>query len=157
MIDALKEWLLAVISAAVCLAVLDALIPKGAIRGIAKVSGGLVMFLVMVQPWQQLDPTDWEMKYETYQQQIDDQVGQYRETYREQMEVIIEEETGAYISEKAESMGVMCRAEVETALEDGVPIPASVRLDAARDEVLALWIEQELGIAEAQQYWGVAP
>lgn len=153
MISVMKEWLLGVIAAAVCLSILDAMVPKGAMKGIAKVTGGLAMFLVLLRPWTYLDVRDWDWRYQEYQQQIDGQIDLYRQDYLQQMESIIERETGAYISEKAEQMGIACRVDVETEVENGVPVPASVRIDSQKNNVLADWIETELGISQTKQYW----
>lgn len=153
MINVIKEWLLGVIAAAICLAILDAMMPKGAMKGIAKVTGGLAMFLVLLRPWTHLGLGDLNWRYQEYQQQIDGQIDMYREDYLQQMESIIESETGAYISKKAEQMGIACSAVVETAVENGVPVPTTVRMDIQKNDVLADWIEKELGISRVEQYW----
>lgn len=153
MISVMKEWLLGVIAAAVCLSILDAMVPKGAMKGIAKVTGGLAMFLVLLRPWTYLDVRDWDWRYQEYQQQIDGQIDLYRQDYLQQMESIIERETGAYISKKAEQMGIACRVDVEAEVENGVPVPASVRIGSQKNNVLADWIETELGISQTKQYW----
>lgn len=153
MISVMKEWLLGVIAAAVCLSILDAMVPKGAMKGIAKVTGGLAMFLVLLRPWTHLDMRDWDWRYQEYQQQIDGQIDIYRQDYLQQMESIIERETGAYISKKAEQMGIACSVDVETDVENDVPVPTSVRIDIQKNNVLADWIETELGISQTKQYW----
>ena len=157
MIETLRDWLRGLIAAAICLAVLDALIPKGAVKGIGKVTAGLVLFLVMLQPWMQLDAAELELKFDTYRCRIDEQILAYQEDYCGQMEALIKAETGAYISETAAAMGVPCCAEVETVPIDGVPVPASVTLDTAYHEALSVWLTQEIGIAPQQQYWEVEP
>ena len=111
------------------------------------------MFLVLLRPWTYLDVRDWDWRYQEYQQQIDGQIDLYRQDYLQQMESIIERETGAYISKKAEQMGIACRVDVEAEVENGVPVPASVRIGSQKNNVLADWIETELGISQTKQYW----
>ena len=134
MISVMKEWLLGVIAAAVCLSILDAMVPKGAMKGIAKVTGGLAMFLVLLRPWMHLDMQDWDWRYQEYQQQIDGQIDLYRQDYLQQMESIIERELSAYISKKAEQMDLPCQVKVETEIKNEVPVPAAVRLSIKKDE-----------------------
>ena len=151
--EQLKSWLFAIMAAAICLAILDALVPKGAIRSIAKMTGGLVMFLVVLRPLTggELPEVRWE--YDSCRQNVDEQIDTYRQGYLQEMEAIIEERTGAYISEKAEQMGIICAVRVETELENGVPVPSSVTLSVPKDGAFSLWIEREIGIGEARQYW----
>ncbi len=155
MIEGLKAWLFGVIAAAMVLAVLYALVPKGALRAIAKVTGGLTLLVVLLRPVIGVNMERLEFRYEDYAAQIDEQIAQYRQLSQTQLEEIIERQTGAYISEKAEKWGVVCSVQVETQMQDGVPVPSSVRMGAVRHEALSQWIAQELGISEAQQYWEV--
>ena len=61
--------------------------------------------------------------------------------------------TQAYIEDKASSLGLSVRAEVQTALRDGVPFPDSVTLYGENSAALGAYIVQELGIAEENQLW----
>ena len=149
----LRSWLFAIMAAAICLAILDALVPKGTIRRIAKMSGGLVMFLVVLRPLTGGELPEVLWKYDDYRQDVDEQIDMYRQGYLQEMEAIIEERTGAYISEKAEQMGIVCRIREETETVNDVPVPASVALSIPKDDALSLWIEREIGIAEEKQYW----
>ena len=62
-------------------------------------------------------------------------------------------QTQAYIEDKASSLGLSVRAEVQTALRDGVPFPDSVTLYGENSAALGAYIVQELGIAEEKQLW----
>jgi len=153
MMEWLKSWLLGIVAASICLSLLYTLAPKGAVRTIARVSGGLVLFLVMIQPLTGLDAEALRVRYVTYQEQIDAQIEAYRADYYAQLERRIEEDTGAYISEKAAQMGMVCDVDVVTELRDGVPLPAEVILNIPEDQVLSVWITQEVGIDAKHQYW----
>lgn len=151
--EQLKAWIFAIMAAAICLTVLDALVPKGTIRSIAKMTGGLMMFLVVLWPLTggQLPEVFWE--YDSCQQNVNDRIDTYQQSYLQEMEAIIEEQTGAYISEKAEQMGIVCTVRVETETENGVPVPSSVTLNIPKDVDFSRWIEREIGIGEAKQIW----
>lgn len=152
-VEQLKAWIFAIMAAAICLTVLDALVPKGTMRSIAKMTGGLVMFLVVLRPLTggKLPEALWE--YDSCRQSVNDQIDTYRESYLQEMEAIIEERTGAYILEKAAQMGFVCTVRVEAEPENGVPIPSSVTLNIPKNDDFALWIEQEIGIGETKQIW----
>ena len=153
MMGLIRQWLLGVIAAAVCLSLLEEMVPKGPVKAIARMTGGLVMFLLLLKPWTNLELGEIPWEYREYQQQIDRQIDGYRDDYLQQMEAIIENELSAYISLEAESMGIECRVSVKTVLENEGPVPSEVSLDTEKHDALASWIAEELGIPEAQQHW----
>ena len=153
MMDAIRQWLLAMITAAICLAVLDAMTAKGAVKQIGNVTGGLVMFLVLLQPLQLWDADMLEVTFTDFQAQIDEEIEDYTQFYDRQLAQVIEGETAAYISEKAAAIGLTCCVEVTTKLHDSVPIPHSVQINVLQNNTLAVWIEQELGIPQSRQFW----
>lgn len=157
MTEWVKNWLLGLVGASVCISLISALVPKGTIRSVAQISGGLVMFLVMVPPLLGLQTDELRGRYADYQQQIDEQIELYRQDYYHQMETRIAQETGAYISEKAGQMGLLCHPVVRTREKDGVPLPAGVTMDIPKNEILSVWIAQELDIPEEEQQWREQP
>lgn len=148
-----RSWLLGVMAAALILAMLYALVPKGAIRTIAQFTGGLVLVLVILQPLLQLDPGGWKLQYREYEAQIDEQIDAYRKDHQEELRTIIEKETAAYISDKGLTLGVECHPVVTTQLREGIPYPAEVTLDTAWNEALSRYIAQELDIPAENQHW----
>lgn len=50
MVEILRGWLLGLVAAALILTVLRALVPKGSIRPVARVTAGLVLLLVLLRP-----------------------------------------------------------------------------------------------------------
>ena len=51
MMDGIRQWLLGVLAAAMALSLLYALLPKGAVRGAARATGGLILLLVVLVLW----------------------------------------------------------------------------------------------------------
>lgn len=148
-----RSWLLCVMSAALILALIYALVPKGTTRTIAQFTGGLILVLVTLQPLLQLDPGSWKLQYREYETQIDEQIDTYRKDYQEELRTIIEEETAAYISGKGLELGIQCRPVVTTKLRDDIPYPAEVTLDTEWNEALSRYITQELDIPAENQHW----
>lgn len=157
MISAMKIWILGLVAAAAVTAMLYELLPKGSTRAIARLTGGLTMLLVLIRPLLGLDLADFQWKYDGYRQEIDRQIQIYQEENQQQMETIIQEKTQAYISEKAEQLGVTCRAEVEVQWMDGTWQPISVTLDIPKHQALSRILAEDLGLEETQQHWEVAP
>ena len=157
MIEEIQSWLLGVTAASVCLAAFYTVLPKGAIRSIGRVSGGIVLMLVILQPLADWKSAPLRQRYNDYQQELDRQIALYREDYRQELERRIAEETGAYISDKAAQMGLTCHATVITRQEGDVPVPSEVKLDIPLNTALSQWITQELMIGEAKQHWEEIP
>lgn len=150
---ALGSWLLGIIAAAMVLSILYGLLPKGTIRSISRVTGGLILMLVILRPLAGGDWTHLMTRYADYQESIDDRIENYRRQNEKETERIIREKTAAYISDKAVQMGLTCHAQVETRLQQGVPYPAAVSLDIPKNAELSDMIAEELGIPAEKQRW----
>ena len=140
MVEILRGWLLGLVAAALILTVLRALVPKGSIRPVARVTAGLVLLLVLLRPLAGLGGGSLRVRYD-------------------ELESIIADSTAAYISEQAAHLGLTCRAEVRCEVRDGTPQPASAAMDIPYDARLAAAIADDLGIPAEKQSWqgGEAP
>lgn len=148
-----RSWLLGIISASLLLAILDALIPKGAVRSITHFTGGLALILVILQPFLQIDTDSWRQQYSDYDLQIEEQLTIYEESRQAELRTIIETQTAAYISDKGLAKGVTCHPKVTTQLRDSLPYPYEVILDTEWNAALSDDIAQELDIPSDRQHW----
>ena len=148
-----RSWLIGVMSAALILTMIYALVPKGAIRTIAQFTCGLILTLVILRPILQLDSSSLKVQYDEYATQIDEQIDTYKAERQKELCAIIEEETAAYISDKGLSLGIDCHPIVKTQLRNDVPYPNEVTLDTDWNEDLSDYITQELDISPQNQYW----
>ena len=153
MMDGIRQWLLGVLAAAMALSLLYALLPKGAVRGAARATGGLILLLVVLGPLAGLDLSDLALRYEDLSRDMERQAEAYRQEGQAQLELGIQQRTAAYISEKAAQLGLSCQPEVICQLRDGVPFPVEVVLDIPEDSGLAQLIADDLGIDRAHQHW----
>ena len=142
-----------IVAAAMALALLYALVPKGALLTVAKCTGGLIMLLVVIRPLLALDLNGLQVGYEEWERTIQQQTDDYTAANQQEMEVIIQQETVAYISEKAAELGLTCSPEVTCQLQDGVPFPVEVTMDIPKNAALSRIIAADLGIDEAHQRW----
>ena len=141
MMDGIRQWLLGVLAAAMALSLLYALLPKGAVRGAARATGGLILLLVVLGPLAGLDLSDLALRYEDLSRDMERQAEAYRQEGQAQLELGIQQRTAAYISEKAAQLGLSCRPRVETAWRDGVPYPSGVTLDIAEKDALEIYVD----------------
>ena len=165
MMEMLQEWLLGLTAAALAVSLLTAMLPKGeTIRRIAGLAGGLILLLAVVQPllrvrWEELTwryetyQREMDRQTEAYQREMDRQTEAYQAAYADSLSGDIADRTAAYISEKAASLGIDCRVQVEVRTEDGLPLPYGASLDVERDQVLSDYMAQELGIPASRQSW----
>ena len=153
MMDGIRQWLLGILAAAMGLSLLYALLPKGAVRAAAKATGGLILLLAVLGPAAGLDLSDLAVRYEDLSRDMEQQAETYRREGQAQLELGIRQRTAAYISEKAASLGIDCRVQVEVRTEDGLPLPYGASLDVERDQVLSDYMAQELGIPASRQSW----
>lgn len=148
-----RTWLLGIMSAALIVSMVYALVPKGTMRSIAQFTGGLVLMIVILHPLLQFDPSSWKLQYQDISAQIDEQIAVYKEDHQEELCAIIEEETAAYISDKGSELGIDCHPIVTARLRDGVPCPDEVTLDTDWNAVLSRCIAKELDIPAENQHW----
>ena len=154
MMETLRGWLLGLTAAALAVSLLTAMLPKGeTIRRIAGLAGGLILLLAVVQPLLRVRWEELTWRYETYQREMDRQTEAYQAAYADSLSGDIADRTAAYISEKAASLGIDCRVQVEVRTEDGLPLPYGASLDVERDQVLSDYMAQELGIPASRQSW----
>lgn len=149
----LRTWLMGIVAAAMALSILYALVPKGALLTVARCTGGLILMLVVFRPLLALEPDTLSLQYDTWQNTVQQQTDDYAAQQQQELTRIIQQETAAYISEKAAALGLTCCPQVACQLQDGVPLPVEVTLDIPRNEALSALIAADLGIGEAQQHW----
>lgn len=147
-----------VFAASFLTALATALTPKGSARRAAAFAGGLVMILTALSPLVRVSTQDiasaiskYRFKAEAIRTGID--IGS-----TDIMEAIIQEETEAYILDKAEAMGLELTVTVRTArADDGWPYPCSVELSGSADQdqrqKLSRIIESELALGPDSQEW----
>ena len=153
MMDGIRHWLLGVLAAAMALSLLYALLPKGAVRGAARATGGLILLLVVLGPLAGLELSDLTLRYQDLSRDMERQAEAYRQEGQAQLELGIRQRTAAYISEKAAQLGLSCHPRVKVTWRGGVPYPGSVTLDMAENRALSAILEEDLGIPPSEQHW----
>lgn len=158
--EVIRTWLLSVTCAALLLALADGLMPRGSVKKVGKLTGGLILFLAMVSPAAQLEEWDLAGWIGSCRAQAAMAAERLDETDEKLMSSIIAGETAAYIEEKAAELGAECRALVSCqAGEEGLVVPTAVTVRGALTEeqrqALSRMIASDLAIpAEGQRFEG---
>lgn len=156
--DLIRNWLIGVTAAAMVVALADSLVPEGAVKKIGKLAGGLLMIVAILQPLAGLNYETLAAALANYRMETEGYSSALKTENERLMKTIIEEQTGAYIQDKAGELAVVCTAQVTCQVTgDGNLYPASVVIygELTQEQVNALSriIEGDLAIpAENQRY-----
>ena len=154
MIGLIRQWLTAVVLVTMLLSVAQTLVPEGTVRKITSFIGGLLLLVVMLQPLLRTDLGSLRIHAEDYAAAIEERQAELESAENEALAQGIAERTAAYISDKANTLGLVVTAKVRAEPGDGgVPVPWSAELVGPRSEALAAYIEDELGIPRGRQTW----
>ena len=151
---ALREWLASLVAVSMLLSVARTLVPEGSIRKISSFTGGLILLVVLLRPLLGADLSRLDLHLEDYERAIGQRQEELASAGEAELAGIIEERTAAYISDKADTLGLAVKVQVETKpAGDGVPVPWRAELWGPRSPALATYMEEELGIPGERQVW----
>ena len=149
----LRSWLLGVVACALLVSACEQLTDGGTMKKIVRFVGGMLLMLALLRPLLRLDLTDLAVNAGAYREavaQLEEELGAQRQR---ELSARIAAQTGAYIEDKAASLGASIRAVVTTEERGSVPLPASVTLYGEENAEISAYIERELGIAKEDQLW----
>lgn len=148
MMDALRTWLYGVFCAALLLTLTQGLLPKGKLRSLASLAGGLILLLALLRPLGV--GKDWDWDASAFQAEVAERQKELSAERQAQLAAIIAEETEAYIWENGEDLKSV---KVEVREVDGVLLPWSVELGCPYGEALSRMLSEDLGIPRERQYY----
>lgn len=152
-----REYLLAVVAAAMLCAIVTSLYGKGSFLSTAvKLICGVFMLVVLVKPITDVRIRSPLRALDDITVQADTITSAAADSSRESICAIITQRTQTYILDKATDNGVTLS--VEVMLSDGeIPEPVSVRLQGSispyKKKILSEMIETDLGIPQEAQIW----
>ena len=159
MTEIIRSWVIGIAGMSLITSVAMAITPTGRMRRTVSLVCGLGMIVVLIRPVMDFDydsfaryMTDYSFGTDIIEKNLD---GENERLTR----LIIQEETSAYILDKAKSAGVQnAKISVDTKMdEDGVWYPWEVTIDGdftseQRTGIVGA-IEGELGVPAERQYW----
>ena len=111
------------------------------------------MLIALLQPVLNLDPVDVDFRMETYEEEVRIRQEELTRAAGAEWETIIEQETAAYISDKAESLGLDVSVRVRAESDGKNPPVLIAELTGETSESLARYLVEELGIPRERQVW----
>lgn len=153
--DGLKNYLIAVCSAAILSAILKQLIGKSKMSsGTVNLLSGLFVAICIISPWKDFSLQDLEIYNPLHTQLGQSYVETGKRITQNQIDAIISEKIESYILEKANQLGVQVEVSVELA-EDSIPFKSIVsgRLSPEEKKTLSAFLEKEIGIQKEMQIW----
>ena len=154
--EKLSQWIISVTAVSIILSVAVSLTPDGNMKKIVRFVGGLILFIVALEPVAGFNPEDiafyttqYRADYEKYEEKLIFENSAY-------VKLIIEDRTRTYIIQQAEYYLIDCDASVTArSVDSGYPFPYSAvitcRAGEENIEKLTRWIEAELAIPRERQ------
>lgn len=154
MIGALREWLTSIVVVTLLLSVAQTLVPEGSIRRVASFVGGLILMAVLLRPVLGTDLERLQLDLGGYEQELKNAREELASSRETELTERIEERTAAYISDKADALGLKVAVRVEAATgPDGVSLSEKVELTGPYSRELADFMTRELSIPAERQVW----
>ena len=154
MIAAVRSWLTSIAAVTLMLTVVQTLVPEGTIKKIAGFTGGLLLLAALLQPVLKTDLGRLRLDFSDYEEAIETRAAELDAAGKEELSALIAGRTAAYISDKADALGLRVTARVETEPgPDGTPLPHRAELTGPYSRELAAWIAEALGIPAERQVW----
>lgn len=150
---AVRQWLTGVVAVAVLLYLVRCLVPKSAVRRAADFTGGLVLMAALLQPLADISPRALRQDMERWQREAERQQTQMESDGEKELAAVIARRTEAYISDKADALGLTVAVRVETAPSGGVAVPWAVTVRGPYSEALSAMMERDLDIPRERQVW----
>lgn len=159
MMEMVRTWLLGVTGSAFISSIAMALTPDGKIKKIVSLVCGFVMMTALISPLISFDFDSLSQYIVEYKNASEDYRINLEQENENLQRDIIEEESEAYILDKAIVLGIEnCAVSVGTKkTEDSYWYPYKAEIDGAASEsqreALSSYIEANLGIPAERQYW----
>lgn len=153
MITVIRTWLISVTAAAIVIAAAENLMPDGAVKKIGKLTGGLLLIVAILQPIKQLDFETMSDILTEYRIESQGSSKTLEIENQSIMKMIIEEETSAYVQNKANELGIRCNAETTCKVDESgniYPVSMVIYGDLTQEQkaMLTRLIEGNLAIPE---------
>lgn len=149
--ELVRQWLLSVTCAALMAALADGLMPKGAVKQVGKLVCALVLLCAVLRPVLCVRLPDTGQLLSGVGGKVEDSRTRLEQDSGQMLKTLIERECGAYIVDKAATLGAVCRAQVECKADaTGVWMPdrayVAGPLDDGQRKKLTALVHSELGI-----------
>lgn len=152
--EALRQYIISVVAAALICGIITGLFPKGAAREVMKLVCGLFLAYTVLRPMAGAELGHLEDLPFSFSSQGEAAAALGTQMAEESLAQFIKEETQAYILDKASKLGLILEADV-TLDEENIPVAVTLRgqvspYDRSRLERM---LTQDLAIAKENLQW----
>lgn len=156
--QAVSQYLLSIVAAAMLFSLTRSILPKGAVRRIAEYVGGLLVIIAVLAPVVQIEYDSLARSIMRIQIETNNIKTETIDGKREVMADIIKQQCQTYIWDKANELGA--ELEVEVILnQDQYPYPIAVILTGKatpeQRHSLTEFISRDMGISAQGQEWNL--
>lgn len=151
----LKNYLIAVCSAAILCALLKQIVGKGKLsNGTIRILSGLFVAICIIAPWKDFSLRDLEVYNPLDTKTAESFVEDGKRITKSNINAIIMERVEAYILEKTNQLHVQVEVSVELS-DEGVPIRSIITGELSRSEreELSAFLAGQIGIQKEMQIW----
>ena len=155
--DWVKEYILSIVAVGMITAICITLVQKNTSAGmIIKMLGGIFLVITLISPLVKIRFDDLGVLWEQISAEGDLLAQEGNDSTQEALSSVIKEDLEAYILDKADELGLTLKITVQMDQHNAV-MPQTVKLQGAaspyQKRLLSAFMEEELGITEAQQEW----
>lgn len=155
--DWVKEYILNIVAVGMITAICITLVQKNTSAGmIIKMLGGIFLVITLISPLVKIRFDDLSSLWEQVSAEGNVLAQEGSNSTQEALSTVIKEDLEAYILDKADELGLTLRITVQMDQHNAV-MPQTVKLQGAaspyQKRLLSAFMEEELGITEAQQEW----
>lgn len=153
----IKDWILSMTGAGTYCAIMLLMCPEGKIKKLVNILCGLIMTIALLSPFADIDLSSYAESIAKYKNLAESYSAKGYDISESLEQAIIEEESAAYIFEKAENMEIEI-SEVEVVAvwsDEGFWYPYEVHIVGEESAYLERIIETEFAVPTSQQYWEV--
>lgn len=157
MMELLRQWLMGITCAALVVTLAEHMTPRGSMKKIVGLVGGLVLLVAVLSPIMGLDYQRLSGELAGYRMEAAGYAEAMKSVNSDLTKSIIAQQSGAYIVDKATALGIkQCTALVICAVGAGeIPVPVSVKITgeftAEQGAQLRRMIEADFAIPAAEQ------
>lgn len=145
-----QNWITSIAAVTLIVSVIGALCPKNAAGRAVTLASCLLMTAALLSPISRVDVSALSDEMEKYSRGAEQRYEKLLDEQENIKEKLIEENTRAYILQRAESTGIECDITVQC--KDGVPHTAYITAENETELVAASeLVEKELGISREHQ------
>lgn len=148
--EALREWLLAVLAVSFLVAAAQSVMPEGPIKQVGRLVCGLLLFLAVARPILGIQYNTLSALLRDAANEVTQEQTELEETKNQMTGAIIAQEMDAYIEDKRTELGLACQVEVIWDWSGTVPTPCGATvtgsLTEAERQSLTQVLTQDLGL-----------